>query len=155
MRHRSRPFAKAGLIACAPALALALGGASPPASGGDVTVTVTDLRKVRGNINACITSDRKAFPDCGKHSGQLVVKVTGNSATFTFNDVPSGTYGISVLHDENANGKMDNALGMMPKEGYGFSRDAKVRMGPPKFKDAAFTVSGKGQSQTIRMRYML
>ena len=121
----------------------------------DVTVTVTDLRKVRGNINACITSDKKAFPDCGKHSGQLVVKVQGKSATFTFKDVPAGTYGISVLHDENGNGKIDTALGMMPKEGYGFSRDAKVRLGPPSFKDAAVSIGGKPSSHTIRMRYML
>ena len=120
----------------------------------DVTVTVVDLRKVRGNINACITSDRKAFPDCGKHSGQLVVKEQGKSATFTFKDVPAGTYGISVLHDENGNGKIDTALGMMPKEGYGFSRDAKVRMGPPSFADAAFDMNSGNRSMTIKMRYM-
>ena len=44
---------------------------------------------------------------------------------------------------------------MMPKEGYGFSRDAKVRMGPPKFKDAVFEHTGEDQKITIKMRYFL
>ena len=60
-----------------------------------------------------------------------------------------------MLHDENNNGKADRALMMMPKEGYGFSRDAKVKMGPPSFASAAFEVGSQPLSQTIRMRYML
>ena len=44
---------------------------------------------------------------------------------------------------------------MMPKEGFGFSRDAKVRMGPPSFQDAVFPVGAANEKLTIRMRYML
>ncbi len=44
---------------------------------------------------------------------------------------------------------------MMPKEGFGFSRDAKVQMAPPKFEDAAFDYTGEAKVLTIRMRYML
>jgi uncharacterized protein (DUF2141 family) len=71
-----------------------------------------------------------------------------------FADVVPGRYAIAVLHDENGNGKVDRALGLMPKEGFGFSRDAPVRMGPPSFKQASFDVAGDA-SQTLRMRYML
>ena len=49
----------------------------------------------------------------------------------------------------------DRALSLMPREGYGFSRDAPVRMGPPSFEQAAFEVGPARVSQTIRMRYML
>ena len=66
-----------------------------------------------------------------------------------------GKYAIALLHDENDNGKADRAMGMMPKEGYGFSRDAPVKMAPPKFSDAVFT-QGEGASRmTIKMRYFL
>lgn len=43
----------------------------------------------------------------------------------------------------------------LPKEGFGFSRDAPVRMGPPSFNSAAFVVGDAAIQQTIRMRYML
>ena len=71
-----------------------------------------------------------------------------------FNDVAPGEYAISLLHDENGNGKVDKAL-FLPTEGFGFSRDARVRMGPPKFSDAAVDIGAKDRQLTIRMRYML
>ena len=46
-------------------------------------------------------------------------------------------------------------LGFIPREGFGFSRDAPVRMGPPKFAQAAFTLAGEDESQSIRMRYLM
>ena len=67
--------------------------------------------------------------------------------------MPDGRYAISLLHDENGNGKADMAL-MIPREGFGFSRNAPVRMGPPSFASAAFAVSGATVRETIRMRYM-
>ncbi|MEO0698152.1 MAG: DUF2141 domain-containing protein [Pseudomonadota bacterium] len=72
-----------------------------------------------------------------------------------FSDVEPGDYAVALLHDENNDGKANRALGMMPKEGYGFSRDAKVRMGPPKFGDAVFEHVGEDQELTIKMRYFL
>ena len=43
---------------------------------------------------------------------------------------------------------------MMPTEGFGFSRDAKVRMGPPKYTDAVFEIGSEPVTQAIRMRYL-
>ena len=70
-----------------------------------------------------------------------------------FGPVPAGRYAISLIHDENANRKLDLAV-MVPKEGYGFSRDAPVTMGPPKFDKAAFDVAGATIEQKARMRYI-
>lgn len=71
-----------------------------------------------------------------------------------FTDVPPGTYAIALLHDENGNGRADRVL-MVPREGFGFSRNAPVRMGPPSFDSAAFQVGTSAVSHTIRMRYLL
>ena len=103
---------------------------------------------------ACIPATAKAFPNCDKDPKAISAKVNaGTTVSFTFRGVTPGTYAISLLHDENGNGKADKAL-MIPKEGFGFSRDAKVRMGPPKFSAAAFTVSGDPVHQRIKMRYL-
>ena len=125
-------------------------------SGVDVTVQVTNLRNTDGVVRACMTRDEARFPRCQDSSqGYRAVIPAGEAATLHFHNVAPGTYAIALLHDENDNGRADRALGMMPKEGFGFSRDAPVRMGPPDFDDAAIVVGSSPSRQTIRMRYML
>ena len=150
MQHRSRALARA-------LSAAALLGAASPAATSDVTITVTNLRNHKGLVRACMTAEVAHFPSCKNPATSY--QVFGNAAgsvTLTFADVRPGRYAIALLHDENANGKADRAAMMIPKEGFGFSRDAKVRFGPPKFGEAAFEVApGERETLTIRMRYML
>ncbi|MBT8432915.1 MAG: DUF2141 domain-containing protein, partial [Altererythrobacter sp.] len=116
--------------------AIALSGMSPPPKG-DISVSITNMRSSEGVVRACITKNRRTFPNCRKDPDAMRRVVDASeSVTLTFTDVEAGSYAIALLHDENDNGKADRALGMMPKEGFGFSRDARVRMGPPKFDDA-------------------
>lgn len=123
---------------------------------GTVVVDISDIRNDKGVVRACMTRDPKKFPRCrGDSSAHSKVVNAGKTVRVTFANVKPGRYAIALLHDENNNGKADRALMMMPTEGYGFSRDAKVRMGPPKFTDAAFDVTQTDQTQTITMRYML
>ncbi len=131
-------------------------GLAAPAIANTVTITVTDLRSQEGVVRACMTQVEKIFPRCIRdpQSHRTVVQA-GENVTIRFDGVEPGKYAIALLHDENENGKADRALGMMPKEGYGFSRDAKVRMGPPKWDDSVFEHGTAPQNLTIRMRYFL
>lgn len=146
MRLAALAFAGAGA-------ALAAAG---PAQAGEVVITVTDLRSAKGVVRACMTTRADIFPKCIKDPGaHRTVVPAGDKVEIRFTGVKPGDYAIALLHDENDNGKADRALGMMPKEGYGFSRDAPVKMAPPKFKDAVFNL-GEGNSRvTIKMRYFL
>lgn len=160
LRNRPGHFGRRCALTLACAASLAVGAphvvANDAATRTSVSVTVTDLRSSEGVVRACMTTNPERFPKCrGDAIAHSKVVAAGKTVSFTFTDVKPGRYAIALLHDENNNGKADRALMMMPKEGYGFSRDAKVRMGPPKFKDAAFDVTAQAQSQTIRMRYML
>ncbi len=139
-------------------LAAPLLAATAPATGTDVSLNVTGLRSAKGQVLACLTTQPRAFPNCAKDpaSHKLAVSVgTGaaGSVRIDFGPVAPGRYAISLLHDENGNGKADMAL-FMPKEGFGFSRDAPVRFGPPSFNAAAFVVADIAVLQSIRMRYM-
>lgn len=150
MRHRSRTLA----------LALSSGallGAASPSVTSDVTITATGLRNAHGVVRACMTGEVAHFPSCkNPASAYNLVGDAGASVTLTFKDVKPGRYAIALLHDENGNGKADRAAMMIPTEGFGFSRDAKVRFGPPRFEQAAFDVApGADQKLVIRMRYML
>jgi uncharacterized protein (DUF2141 family) len=144
---------KASVLALA-ALAGAFGAA--PALAGDVVITVTDLRSTKGVVRACLSKREDVFPKCNKDPAALRVVVSAaGTVVIRFPGVKPGDYAVALLHDENDNGKADRAMGMMPKEGYGFSRDAPVKMAPPKFKDAVFA-QGEGTSRlTIKMRYFI
>lgn len=130
--------------------------AAPPALAGDVVITVTDLRSAKGVVRACMTTREDIFPKCIKDpTAHRTVVPAGETIEIRFSGVKPGDYAIALLHDENNNGKADRAMGMMPKEGYGFSRDAPVRMAPPKFKDAVFKIEEGLSRVSIRMRYFL
>jgi uncharacterized protein (DUF2141 family) len=113
------------------------------------------LRSERGQILACLTANPRDFPDC-RHdpAARKLVVPARNAATIDFGPVASGHYAIALLHDENGNGKADMAL-VIPREGFGFSRDAPARFGPPPFARAAFPVEDAPVRQTIRMHYIL
>ncbi|MCH2487625.1 MAG: DUF2141 domain-containing protein [Erythrobacter sp.] len=142
-----------------PLFATMLGGAAPQIvveHGTTVTLAVSDLRNANGVVRACMTRDPKRFPGCrgDAQAYSAIVDARGGAVTMRFVDVAPGRYAVALLHDENANGKPDLALGMVPKEGFGFSRDAKVQMGPPKFDDAVVAIDRAPRTLPIRMRYI-
>ena len=110
---------------------------------------------MKGNVLVCVTANPKYFPDCSKDPKSHRAKVAArDAANVTFPDMSQGTYAIALLHDENANSKMDMAI-FLPKEGFGFSRNPVIIAGPPKFKSAAFSVDAAEVAQRVKMKYML
>ncbi len=145
-----------GLLAVAPIAAQA--NRTDVGSGAmrsAIEVDLTALRSSQGTVIACLTADPERFPKC-RDDGQSrrMIRPANGVQRLVFDDVTPGRYAIAVLHDENGNGKADRAMTMIPREGFGFSNDAKVRLGPPKFDDAAFRVEGRDRHLKIRMRYM-
>lgn len=136
-----------------PIVAVPLLGAAP-ASGVDITVSVSNMRSSGGLVSACLAPGKAEFPDCSGAGGRSLTIPAGKAREFKFRNVQPGRYAIAVLHDENGNGRIDKAL-MIPREGFGFSRDAPVRMGPPPFSAAAFDVTDSDIGQPIKMRYIL
>jgi uncharacterized protein (DUF2141 family) len=131
-----------------------------PASAGEKTVsvhvTITNLRNVKGLVHACMSADPERFTRCEEGDGSYQVTMrAADGRAFDFENVVPGTYAIALLHDENENDRVDRFLSMIPREGFGFSRDAPVSFGPPDFEDAAFDVGVADVNQTIRMRYLL
>lgn len=135
------------------ALPMLLGATAPDRFS--IVVDVGGLRSAKGNVLACLTADAATFPDCQKDPrAQSLTVPAREGETLTFPDVLPGRYAIALFHDENANGRMDKMV-MIPKEGYGFSRDAPVRFGPPSFRATAFTLGDTQLRTAIRVRYLL
>lgn len=76
------------------------------------------------------------------------------SKSVQFDGLSPGSYAISIVHDENANGRMDAFLGI-PREGFGFSGNAAPRLGPPSFREAPIELKSGPARHDVRMRYLL
>ncbi len=113
------------------------------------------MRSAKGNVLICLTANPKAFPDCSRDplAHQMTVSAS-KSGPIQFSDLTPGAYAISLIHDENGNGKLDTRL-MIPREGFGFSRNPAIAFGPPKFGAAKFAIGAGESGQTVKMKYML
>lgn len=86
----------------------------------------------------------------GKEYKGEVVAIENNEATVVFENVPYGVYAASAVHDEDNNGKLNTKAFGIPSEPYASSRGAKGMFGPPKWKDAKFTLSTTEVTEDIK-----
>jgi uncharacterized protein (DUF2141 family) len=121
-----------------------------------LTVRITGARNTKGKIGVTLFQDAQGFPDdSSKAVRQQSVEVDPNSmsAQVTFKDLPQSTFAVSVLHDENGNGKMDKNFVGMPKEGYGASNNPKKKKRAPTFDEAKFSLNASEQAIEITLIY--
>ncbi|MFC7332370.1 DUF2141 domain-containing protein [Rhodocista pekingensis] len=116
-----------------------------------VVVRVTGIRHPAGMLYVGICSAATFLkPTCDANQGQRVDSVSDH--VFRFEDLPSGTYAVQVLHDTNGDGKMEQDQWGAPLEPTGFSRDAIGYYGPPDFESAAFAFDGKEIVISVKIR---
>jgi uncharacterized protein (DUF2141 family) len=123
---------------------------------GTLTVRVTGARNTKGKIWVTLFRGAQGFPDDPSNAiRQQSVEIDPStmSAQVIFKDVPQGTFAVSILHDENGNGKMDKSFVGMPKEGYGASNNPKKKKGPPTFDEARFSLNASEQTIEIELIY--
>ncbi|NTW10243.1 MAG: DUF2141 domain-containing protein [Chlorobiaceae bacterium] len=126
-----------------------------PVQSGTIVVNITDLKKTLGMLGVSLHNSKSGFP--GKHEqayANQTKKITGPVEKVIFENVPFGTYAISVVHDENSNGKLDKNFIGIPKEGVGVSNNPKIGMGGPKFDPCTFMLNNGQIELTIAMKYL-
>ena len=113
------------------------------------------MRNARGVVHLCLTARAEAFPDCRNDpTARKRSLPAAEAGKVLFTAVEAGIYALALVHDENGNGKLDTFMAV-PREGYGFSRDAPVRFGPPRFAQAQFRIVPGENVQRLRVRYLL
>jgi uncharacterized protein (DUF2141 family) len=157
------PFAKAlccALMALSPQVFASQAIDVPdaePSAGSEATVSLSvrlsEFRSAEGRVAVALFDTEGSFPDQKKALRGKTVRIDGTTAFVRFDGLKPGVYAVAVLHDENSNDKMDFNLVGMPLEGFGFSNDAKVWLGPPSFDSAAFRLKERGGQIRIKVRY--
>jgi uncharacterized protein (DUF2141 family) len=122
---------------------------------GRIIVKVTGLRSTNGDLIVALFNSKQGFPvKMDKAVRKLVVSAEGTTHEAVIDDVPYGSWAVSVQHDENRSGKLDTNFLGMPKEGVGASNNPRSRFGPPSFDAAKFTLDKSETEVVINLRYL-
>lgn len=120
----------------------------------ETEIKVTEIRSPKGKILLNVFKDNFSYDDEKPFKQLAFDKKEINNGTLNIScELEPGTYGFTVVDDENNNGKIDKNFIGVPKEGFGFSNFFMEKMKKPKFDD--FKVDLKTQSKIIiRVKYM-
>jgi uncharacterized protein (DUF2141 family) len=76
----------------------------------------------------------------------------GKAAEWRVEGLPPGEYAVRVFLDRNGNGTLDRSPRGVPTEPFGFSNDARRRLGVPRLKAAAFRFATPEQRIAIQLK---
>lgn len=127
------------------------------AASQTLTVKIHNIKSSpQGVIRIALFGDEKGFRAEKYLFDMSFDKSRVKSGKLTVNiPVECGVYGVTVLDDENNNGKMDYNMFGIPKKGFGFSNFVLKKLRKPRFKDFSFTVSGKeNKNIDVKMMYL-
>jgi uncharacterized protein (DUF2141 family) len=118
-------------------------------------IEVAGVRSNEGTVACSLHIAGDNFPGPSPIiGGGVESSASAGSMTCSWDELPAGTYAISVFHDENGNGELDTSIVGAPMEGYGVSNNITYPMGPPKFDESKFDVAaGATESKRIDLKY--
>jgi uncharacterized protein (DUF2141 family) len=130
---------------------IAMGLFMVAAHGGDLAVTISDIRESRGALMIAVMNSDAAWNNEAKPVAVQKVPAAKGELKLLFKDLAPGAYAVQVMHDENENDKLDTNFLGIPTEGYGFSNNPDV-MRRAHYDEARFEVGAEATSITIRLR---
>ena len=138
---------------CAVAENPAGGTDSNPAATGTVRMELTGLEQSSGNIFIIVYDSKSTWLGENTVLEQKVSIADSLDGDLVSADLqlPQGDYAITVYYDVNDNGVLDTNFIGIPKEPIASSNNAPARFGPPKYKDAVFTLAAEPVTQRIDM----
>lgn len=95
-------------------------------------------------INGLKNNDGQVLLEFSNEKGEKIMGITqdiaDNECIIFIKNLMPGKYAFKYFHDKNKNENLDlNWIGI-PKEGYGFSNNAKGTFGPPPFEKMIFKI---------------
>ena len=99
-----------------------------------------------------VWSSQVGFPEDYQKAILLKTIALDEVSSVELSELEPGTYAIAIYHDENEDVVLNRNIFGIPKEGFGFSRNPKIRFGPPKFGEVAVQIDEQS-SLTIKINY--
>lgn len=122
---------------------------------GNITLRVSGVQSSSGLITAVLYGDNPDdFLVRGRRLQRVRVPATGGTTELCMSVEEPGTYAIGLYHDENGNRRFDKNWVGIPAEGFGFSLNPGIGLGPPDLIEAAFEAGQQGVVLDIEMNYI-
>ncbi|MGB0679073.1 MAG: DUF2141 domain-containing protein [Polyangiales bacterium] len=117
-----------------------------------IEVEVPRTRSSKGSLRCALFATHRGFPSRSSLAVQAHKRpIASQRGRCVFRGVKPGTYAVSVLHDENDNGRIDTSFIGKPTEGYGVSYNHTYALRGPKWNESKFSV-GPGATMKLRVR---
>ena len=120
-------------------------------------VEVTNVRSQKGHLLVSIFNSPDHFPKKALKKWRDIrikkEKIKNNILIFNIDSLPSGKYAIALMDDENDSGEMEYTKLGIPREGFGFSNNAKPILSCPPYKKCQFELKEGKNKITIKTRY--
>lgn len=120
-----------------------------------LVVNISNIRNAEGQFQVALFENNEQmkneqpvakyyFEKKGIRDGKLTLSIP----------LTPGTYGITVLDDEDMSKEMTYQMGLYPKEGVGFSNHQLKGMSKPKFEEFSFIIEDKKNTPVaVVMKY--
>jgi len=115
-------------------------------------IVVKDIKELKGSIRVGLFDNDEDF--LKKAVVGKVVKAAAAEVTIVIENLKPGSYGVSVIHDENENNELDSNFMGIPKEGFAFGNNATGTFGPPSFDKTIIKIEDKPVRQEIKLKYL-
>lgn len=118
-------------------------------NSGSINLEITGFDSNEGTVKIALFNSYESYTKTGKTFKTADVKIVGNKAKVSFENIPYGEYAVTLFHDENDNNEFDTGLFGIPTEGYAFSNNATGIMGPASYEDAKFNLNQETVKQKL------
>ncbi len=122
------------------------------ADAATLTAQIDNVRSTRGHVHIDVCPEDRFLKDNCLYTGDAPARP--GSTIVIVHDIPPGRYAVQAYQDENDNHDVDRGLFGIPKEGIGFSNDARIAFGPPKWADAMVALQGDTRIR-LKLRYFM
>jgi len=117
-------------------------------------ISVTGMRNTAGSVTVTIYPDEPDHFLDGKYKlARQAVPVTLPVTHLCFAFAKPGYYAVALFHDENNNGHFDTTLLGLPAEGFGFSNNPTLYLGPPDLSKVRFEAHPGDNPISVQMKY--
>ena len=123
--------------------------------GQNIEIKITNIKSEKGHVClAFFESDKEFKNEKPKFELKSDKHALCNGTISFYIPYHKGTVGVSVLDDENADGRMNYKLISIPREGFGFSNYFHKGIFKPKFDDFSFVLKANETKKVeIKMKY--
>ncbi|MBE7382793.1 MAG: DUF2141 domain-containing protein [Leptolyngbya sp. SIO1E4] len=126
---------------------------------GNLTVEIDGFRDRSGQVCLALFSGSQGFPevDGDEVSTQCVSlsePISEASTIVTLDNLTLGNYAIALYHDSNGDAVLNTNQWGIPTEGFGFSNNPPVTIGPASYQDSMFLLAGTNTTIQITLQYL-